>query len=145
MSDSTEERTSGDPPLERDFPDAEKHPGSTRIAVTAFGFIVCLGLAAYIMRAITPGATLVVEVAEDDELANIVLDTNVVKIREVDGTMVHVLRPGRLSVRAGEYHIDAEVKGVRLEFSTGETFEIKKDQVLKMVIRGFPEEDSAEE
>ena len=63
-----------------------------------------------------------------------------VRLQPTDDEMVHILRPGRQRVRAGEYRIEVGNDEVRLEFSTGETFRIEKGQVLKIEVKGFPVE-----
>jgi len=123
-------------------PDAENASegssrSSTRVAVTAIGFLLCFALAVYVMRALTPGATLIVEA---DPATAALLETRRVKIHQTDGPLVQILEPGRQRMRAGKYRLEANIDGVRVEFSTGKQFKIAKGEVLRMEVTSQPVE-----
>jgi hypothetical protein len=137
MSNPTDDSTpDGDAPPDS-HEEEERSGGTTRVAVTALACLACFALAMWAMRSLTAGATVIVEA---DEVATVLMKTSGLKLHQVDGPMVLLLHPGPNSVPAGKFRVEADIQGARLEFSTGEQFEIKKDAVITMVIESVPDE-----
>ncbi len=112
--------------------------GSGRMLLTACAFLVLFTLAVAALRWLTPGAILMVVA---DTRATAILTTAHGKLVQTANEAIYILRPGTLSVRAGEYRIEFDHDDdVSLEFSTGETFRIEKGQKLKIEVKGFPME-----
>ena len=114
-----------------------------RVVGTAVICLSVFAVATYAMKALTAGATVIVEA---DEVATVLMSTGGVRLEEIDGPIVLALRPGRNAVRAGKFRVTGQIEGMRLEFSTGRTLEIKKDDVVRMKIESISlDEESAVE
>ena len=126
------------PMTEIEHPDDLAPPSRPRWQTTAIGvgFMLAFAAALIAMRTIPPGATLIVEA---DEPTSVLLNTRVVRIHQRDGSLVQPIVPGRQRVRAGKYQLRANIDGIRMEYSTGETFEIAKGETLRMTVKRIVE------
>ena len=137
MSELEDNSSTPEPAAENDPASGSSPRQSLRVVATA---LVCLGvfaLGTYGVKAITSGATVIVEA---DEIATVLMKTGGIRLEEIDGPLVITLRPGRNAVRAGKFHVVAEIEGVQLNFSTGRTLQINKDDELTMRIESVPDD-----
>lgn len=111
--------------------------GPRRSAMVAVACLACFAAAIFAMQALTPGAKLIVDA---DESATALINAGRVKLHQENGGIVQRLIVGRQSMRAGKYRIQSDSENVRLEFSTSETFEIHKGQILTMTVTSHHEE-----
>ena len=135
MSESQDETPTAAPQSDSTAEETISRRKNLRIVGTAVACLAVFALGTYGVKAFSNGATVVVEA---DEIATVLMKTGGVRLEEIDGPLILALHPGRNAVRAGQFRLVGEIEGVELNFSTGPTLQINKDDVVTLKIESNP-------